>query len=311
MATTVSVSLGTLIDEALSRLYRHSERPLQVSMSGGPSDAADTTLNLTTGDASKISITDVIEINQEAMLVTAVDTATDILTVARGYAGTTASADHLATHPVLVQPGHLRADIARFVQRCVSGPMNVYLPYMVTGADGTDLLYRTAGKQYIEMHADTQRVLSVRHFISVTGRIIDVGGWQFEEDIPTGLITSGKALRVPSTVENDDALIVVSVRPYAWSVVPPVESSTISLPLASEDLPSLWAAAYAITGHEITRLDLDQIEEWNQDAAVRQGFNIRIMRELWGEFYRRIDEARRVQNVPRHRTFRKMPKVII
>ena len=59
MATNVSVSLGTLIDETLSRLYRHSERPLQVTLSGGPG-AADTTLNLATGDASKISITDVI-----------------------------------------------------------------------------------------------------------------------------------------------------------------------------------------------------------------------------------------------------------
>jgi len=306
VATNVSVSLGTLIDETLSRLYRHSERPLQVTMSGAPSDAADTTLTLTTGDASKISITDVIEINQEAMLVTAVDTATDTLTVARGYAGTTAVATHEGTDPVLVQPGHLRADISRFVQRCVSGPMNIYLPYITNAT-----MYRTSGKQYIEMPAATQRVLSVRHMIGVTGRIIDVGGWQFEEDLPTGLVTSTKAVRVPSTVENDDALIVVSVEPYAWSVVPPAESSTLSVPLATEDLPSLWAAAYAITGHEITRLDLDQIEEWNQDAAVRQGFNVRLMRELWGEFYRRIDEARRVQNVPRNRTFRKMPKVIV
>ena len=124
MATTVSVSLGTLIDEALSRLYRHSERPLQVALSGAPSDAADTTLNLSTGDASKISITDVIEINQEAMLVTAVDTATDILTVARGYAGTTASADHLATHPVLVQPGHLRAWSSGCVLKTDKSPEN-------------------------------------------------------------------------------------------------------------------------------------------------------------------------------------------
>jgi hypothetical protein len=306
VATNVTVSLGTLIDETLSRLYRHSERPLQVTMSGAPSDAADTTLTLTTGDASKISITDVIEINQEAMLVTAVNTTTDVLTVARGYAGTTAVGTHAGTDPVLVQPGHLRADLSRFVQRCVSGPMNIYLPYITSAT-----MYRTSGKQYIEMHADTQRVLSVRHMIGSTGRIIDVGGWQFEEDLPTGLVTSGKAVRVPSTVENDDALIVVSVQPYAWTAVPPAESSTLSVPLATEDLPSLWAAAYAITGHEITRLDLDQIEEWNQDAAVRQGFNVRLMRELWGEFYRRIDEARRVQNVPRNRTFRKMAKVII
>jgi hypothetical protein len=99
------VSLGTLIDEALSRLYRHAERPLQITMSGAPSSAADTALPLTTGDASKISITDVIEINQEAMLVTAVDTTTDILTVARGYAGTTAVATHEGTDPVLCLVG--------------------------------------------------------------------------------------------------------------------------------------------------------------------------------------------------------------
>lgn len=306
MATTTSVSLGTLIDETMSRLYRHSERPLQVTLSGAPSSASSTSINLATGDASKLSITDVIEINQEAMLITAVNTSTDIVTVSRGYAGTTASGDHVATDPVLVQPGHLRADVSRFVQRCLSGPMGVYLPSMTTESK-----YRVAGKQYIEMPATTQRVLSVRHLISVTGRIIDVGGWQFEEDLPTGMVSTGKALRVPSTVEDDDELIVMYVTPYTWSVTPPTEAATVSLPMACEDLPSLYAAAYAITGNEITRLDLDQIEEWNQDAAVRQGFNVRLMRELWGEFYRRIDEAKRVQNLPRVRPYRKMPHVIV
>ena len=304
MATTVSTSLGTLIDEALSRLYRHSERPLQVTLTGAFSSTSDTTMNLATGDASKVAVTDVIELEQEALLVTDVNTTTDVVTVARGYAGTTA-ADHTGL-TVLVQPGHLRADIARFVQRCVSGPMNVYLPYVTSS---TTLKYREAGKQYVLMDADTQRVLSVRHYIGTTGRIIDVGGWQFEEDVPTGLISTGKALRVPSTVEDDDGLIVTWVAPWSWTGSG--EAATIDLPLASEDLPSLWAAAYATTGHEITRLDLDQIEEWNQDAAVRQGFNVRLMRELWGEFYRRVDEARRVQNLPRNRTFRKMPKVIV
>ena len=59
----------------------------------------------------------------------------------------------------------------------------------------------------------------------------------------------------------------------------------------------------------MSRLDLDTLGEWNQDAAIRGGQNLRLMRELWGEYYRRLDEARSIYSVPKHRPYRKMPKV--
>ena len=152
------------------------------------------------------------------------------------------------------------------------------------------------------------RVYSMRHLISQTGRIMDVGGWQFETALPTGIVSTGKALRVPTSVENNDTMIVVYQVPYTFTGG--TEDDTVALPLGSEDIPALWAAAYATTRREVSRNDVSKIEEWNQEAAQRQGVNLRWARELWGEVYRRVDEAKKMQNLPKYRPFRKVPNLL-
>ena len=53
-----------------------------------------------------------------------------------------------------------------------------------------------------------------------------------------------------------------------------------------------------------------KIEEWNQTVAMQQGVNLRWARELWGEVYRRVDEAKSMLALPKHRPFRKMPHLV-
>ena len=306
MATTTSKTLKELIEDTLSILYRNSERPFQVTTGSNAltADATDTTCTLGSG-ASSVSATDILENGQELMLVTAKSSdATPVFTVARAYANTNVEASSTAD-TLLINPSFSRRDISVYIQRCFKSLMNTHLPAISSGS-----YTRTSKKQYIEMPATTVRVLSVRHMVTSTGRIVDVGGWQFEEDLPTGLISTGKALRLPSTVDDDDDMIVTFQAPYAWSDTTPVETSTISIPTGAEDIPALWAAAYAVSRREVTRGDLDKIEEWNQEAAMRQGVNLRWARELWGEVYRRVDDAKRLQYVPKYRTFRKIPHIL-
>ena len=87
MATTTTVTLGGLIDDTLEMLYRTSERPFQVTVGSSALDSpTDTTL--TVDDASRVQATDVLEIGDELMLITAKsDDSTPVLTVSRGYAG--------------------------------------------------------------------------------------------------------------------------------------------------------------------------------------------------------------------------------
>ncbi len=306
MATGTTQALSELIEDTFSILYRTAERPFQVAVGSDAlaADVSDTSLTLATG-YSAVSATDILENGQELMLVTAKsDDAVPVFTVSRGYANTTVEAA-ATTDVLLVNPSFARRDVSEWIQRCFKSLMNTHLP-AISSAE----MNRVASKQYIAMPSDTVRVLSVRHVITSTGRIVDVGGWQFEEDLPTSFTATGKALRVPSTIDDDDDLVVTYQAPYAWSDATPTEASTITCPLGAEDIPPLWAAAYAVTRREVQRGDLDKIEEWNQDQAMRQGINLRWARELWGEVYRRVDDSRRLQNVPKYRPFRKIPSIL-
>ncbi len=303
MATTTTLTLGGLIDDTLEMLYRASERPFQVDVGSDALDSATDT-QLTVSDASRVQQTDILEFGDEMCLVTGKSSdVTPVVTVARGYAGTTASSGHATGTVALINPPWPRSSISSYVQRGIGSLLNSQLP-----ATTVESMTRTTDMQYIVMPELTMRVYSVRHLIGQTGRIIDLGGWQFEQDMPTGLISSGKALRLPTSVENNDSVIVMYQLPYTFNGSG--ETATIAIPLGAEDIPALWAAAYSVSRREISRMDVDKIEEWNQDAAMRQGVNLRWARELWGEVYRRVDEAKSMQNLPRNRPFRKTPHLL-
>lgn len=303
MATTTTLTLGGLIDDTLEMLYRTSERPFQVEVGSSALDSP-TDKTLTVDDADRVQATDVLEIGDELMLITAKSNdATPVLTVSRGYAGTQASSGHATNAVALINPPWPRSSISDWIQRCFKSVMNAQLPNRVS-----ELMTRTTDQQWISMPENTMRVYSVRHMIGQTGRIIDVGGWQFEQDMPTGLVSTGKALRTPTSIENNDELVVVYQTPYSFTGSG--DEATISVPIGAEDISALWAAAYAVTRREVNRLDVDKIEEWNQEAAMRQGVNLRWARELWGEVYRRIDEAKSMQGLPKYRTYRKMPHLL-
>ena len=300
MSTLTSVSLETLVEETLSNLYRIAERPLETTVgSNALTDTSDTTLTL--ADASAVSATTKLEHGSELLLVTAKTAdATPVLTVSRGYAATTKAAAPTGTR-ILIEPQWARADVIRWLQRCFASAFNKHLPSLETQA-----MSREDGYQYIIMPADTMRVLSVRHMSSVTGRIVDIGNWRLEQDLPTSLVSTGKALRLGSFVEDDDELIVTYQVPYEWTGTG--EDATVNIPIGSEDLAPLWVSAYAVARREVSRSELDKIEEWNQEQAIRAGVNLRAVRDAWGEFYRRLDEVRSIHPVPRHRPYRKMPR---
>jgi len=308
MATTI-LTLGDLVDETLSNMYRGSERPRPVVIgSTALSSTSDTTF--TVDDSTLIPPTTIVEApDGEQMLVTAIsDDATPVVTVMRGYNNTTAASDWPTNTVLLVEPRWGRQDVIRWLQRWFAGPGNSYFPTITS-----QVMNREDGLQWIEMPADTMRVIRVRHYSTVTGRIVDIGGWQLEERVPTevqgGISTTGTVLRVPSNIWDEDELIVEWIEPNSWVLNQGGEYATNTVPVGAEDLPVLYAAAYGIARREVTRVELDKVQEWNQEQAARAGINLRLLRDMWGEYYRRVDEARKIQVVPKHRPYRKMAKV--
>jgi hypothetical protein len=298
MPATATVTRGDLIEETLDHLYRLAERPAQVVVGATAlSSESDTTLTLASG---VLNVSDKVEAAEgEVMLVTAKSAdATPIYTVSRGYSATTR--ETVATGGVLLKnPTWERQLVSGWIGKCVDSLMNAKLPYIHQAVYEAHATY-----PYVELEADALDVFRVRHFSTLSGRVAPVGHWSFEA-VPTSIVTSGKLLRVTGLTDGDQLIIDVW-RPYSWTG--DGEDATVPLPLADQDVPVLWAAAYAIGRREISRSELDKIEEWNQEQAIRAGVNLRMLRDAWGEVYRRVDEAKEVHRVPRRRPYRGIPR---
>lgn len=298
------LTMSEVIDEALDRLYVVTKRPRRVKLGANAlsADPNDRTFTLEEG-SDLVGNTTVLEFGSELVLVTnKSDDSTPVYTCDRGYEGTTVAA-HNTADDGLVNPIYPRREVQRFIERCVQGPLNRWLP-----AVSAEIYRRGSEDQYIALPENTVRVLQVRHQIIQTGAVVPVGGWSFHQHLPVPPYATSKALQVPPYVMDDDELIIDRQVPYAWSQEVPTEDSTIEVPYGAEELLALYAVARMVSGREVSRLELDRVEQWNKEEAIRQGVNVRMVRELWADFYRGVEDARVNHIVPKHRPFVKMPK---
>jgi hypothetical protein len=304
MSTTVSLTVSEMIETVLAEAYRHTERPLPLVVGSNDltASSADNTLTLSL-NGGNVQVGSVMEFGQELLLVTSKDS-TPTFTVLRGHAGTTIAA-HPQNDAGVLDPYWTRADVQRALVRSVSW-MNSNLPKIATST-----LTVATSKFFAEVPANTIKVLEVGINSTNFQDYKRIGPWEFVEDLPVSVSSTTKIVKVPTTVGATTSLIVKRQVPWAWETsqarTPASESDTLLLYVGSEDLPTLFAAAYLTARREVSRTDLDRVEEWNQEAAIRQGYNLRLMQALWQEVYRRLDEAKRNVNTPRFRVYRKQP----
>lgn len=301
MSVTETLTVSSMIEDTLEKLYRTGERPRIVTMGAtNLVDNAAVSFTVQSGDEDLLNVTDVVEFADELILVTGKSSATPpVFTASRGYANTTA-VGHAVGAVGQKNPQWGRRQVRRALERYFDRAGNLWLPNIVSAVKNT-----TIDKYFVEMPADTMRVLEVSYMHPTSGRIVFIDNWTFHPRVPTAKVTSGKALRTPAIVDESDDLLVTYQTAYSFTGSGN-EADTIVVPVGSQDLPCQYAAAYLLAGRELSRTEVDHVEEWNQEQAARSGLNIRLMREMWGQFYRSIDEARRLIDVPRHRPFRKM-----
>ena len=307
MSAPTTVTLEELVEDTLSTLYHDSERPLRVAVgSSALADASSTTFTLTTAPSS-LAVTDLLEYGEELMVVTGIsDVADPVYTVSRGYAGTTAlggiaSGEYISKQPLWPRV-RVRDAVLRFFKRDV-------LPSIVSEQYNID----SSVIQQITLPSNTMRVLGVRHSNPLDGRIIDLPYWQFEDYLPLVIASTGKALRVSKSIVVADEIIVTRRTPWEFTTsqdLDPASDDSIQMPVGSSNLPVLFATAYLLSGHEVKRSDLSSVGEWSQEAAIRNGTNIRLVAARWKEFWSAVDDARSVQVIPKHRPFRKMARRI-
>lgn len=300
---TVTKTLDALIDQTIYDLMAPGEQGLRV-VPAADIGASDTTFSLV--DASGVNPTDVIEFGNELMLISAKSSdATPVFTASRGYYGTTPAAHTAASTVGHVNPQHPRIRIAEAIKRSLTRLHALGLPLVksVTDSRETDLSYIALDDDVLEVY----RVL----YWGTNGRLIELDGWEFYESLPSAKFTNGKALNLPLYVANADELEIVYRAPYRWSTHPsaPAGDSTIELPEGAEDLPSLYAAAWLMSSVEMSRADLNRSEEWGRTEQFERGQSSALVRAKWQEFYRALDEARRVNVIPTPIHYKNRPKL--
>ncbi len=300
---TISVTLSQLVDRTVFDLMSPNERGARVVLSG-VAGAADVTLTIVAG-AGRVASSDVVEFGDELVLVTAVNDAQTQLTVSRGYYGTTAGviANNTVGH---VNPPHVRIRIAEAIRRSFTRLAAFGIPLIKV-----DTFNTAEDETIIELPEDAVEVFEVLYQDTTTARLYPVRGWRFFDHYPIAKVSSGKVLNVPRATELTDDLEVVYRVPYRWSSYPsdPVGSSTIEMQEGTEDLPALYAAAWLVSAREVSRTEIDQAEEWGRTAAVERGVTAAIVRAKWQEFYRALDEARRVVRTPQNLEWRFSPRL--
>ena len=271
------------------------------------SNASTTSLEVSSPE--KVASTDVLEFGSELVLVSD-KSQSNILTVARGYMGTPINEVVLSGTQGIKNPRWPRFQVKRALEQAVSSGLVAALPE-VHGFAASPLEDSTI----LEVAADIVDVTRVA-VLDSEGRVIELSRWDFLDHLPATMVPDGKAIQVQGGPDEDDTFWCTGIRPYHWyseegvdrgiGGAPTEEEDYVKLPVFGDDLPMLWAAAKMATGRELSRGELDRVEEWNQEAAIAQGVNIRLIRELWGEFYRRVDEVRKHQPVKKHRPYQRM-----
>jgi hypothetical protein len=304
--STVTVTLGSLIDRALLELQGPAEQGMRVVLAdSGLDNTGGTTFTLLAIDGiTSANPTDLIEFGSELVLVTEkTDDPVPVYTCARAYYMTTAAA-HVAGSIGHVNPSHPRRRVAEGIRRSFARLEALGIPNRKVNT-----FVRSDGFSYLEMPADTRDVLQVLYW-GTDGRLLPLDGWRFFDTVPTAKFSTGKALNLGRYVADEDELEIVYTTPYRWSSFPddPTEDATIVMVEGTEDLPALYASAWVLSAREISRSELDRSEEWNRSEPLERGQSGALVRARWQEFYRALDEARRLDPPPQPLVYVRRPK---
>lgn len=299
MTNTVSVTMSTLVDRTLEQVQTFTELGKTVVRTNALT-ASETTFLLTGFTAA---VSDVLEFGTELMLVTAKSSAVDpVYTVSRGYYGTTAAA-HDALEVGRLNPQWNRKRVATAIQDAFRAleafDVIVLTTTVVTPTESAE----DQNRFVLAVPADAREVRIVRN------DLVELTGWEFLEELPTADYPTGKVIRLPRWIDTTHDFAVVYRGPYRWSTYPdtPDEDATITVPEGADSLPCAYAAAWLLSSREISRQELDRGQEYSTTEPVRGGISAALVRSMWAEFYRKLDEVRRMDPAPTRRPFVRRP----
>lgn len=295
---TVTVDLGTVIDRARLELESPAEAALEVLFrEDAPGTGATVTVTV---DSGTVRESDLVEWGAELFQVTSVSG--DSVVMSRGYYGTTVAA-HQASTPARVNPQYSRWRIAEAVRRAPTRLEALGVP-LVKSAQFS----RVSTDRSYSLPEDCRQVLRLLA-ADTDGEPVEIGGWR-----ETFSVSDGSDVLLYPPIGDVTSMALVYRSPYSWSDSPafPDEGSTIVVPYGADELLSLYAAAWMVSGREVSRQEIDRSNEHQTQDQVRLQAGVGLMRAKWQEFYRALDEVRRTSDsdVPKHRPLVRRPKAL-
>ena len=257
--------------------------------------------------SGSLNRSDLVEFGSEMVLVTGKSSdANPVYTCARAYYGTTVSTHSSGTIGT-TNPQFARRRVADAVDRSFTR-LEAFGVVPVVSASVTP-----TNAAIVEVPADARQVLRVM-YVGADYQIVELDGWREFSSVPTDVSSTGRLVRLPWYVTTDDELHLTYTTGYEWETVSfPDESATVDMPSPAVDLPAVFAAAWLVSGREVSRAEIDRSNEQSVQDQVRVQTGTGLVRAKWQEFYRSLDEAMRVMShdIPKHRPFIQRPKVRI
>lgn len=230
----------------------------------------------------------IIEIDDELILVDAVNPTTGALTIApygRGYFGTTAAA-HSQGAKVTISPVFTRQDIKTALNDTI---LSVY-PQLF-GVASNEFRFSAAVTTY-PLPSDAERVLSVRYrLVGPTKEWMPVRYWSTDTFASTGDFTSGKSITISSQVGAGDTVkLTYTKEPSVLVNGSDVFATVTGLPSSAKDVIVLGAVYRLLSMVEPGRLTFVSPEGSFVSDRIQYGSGSNVTRTLFALFQQRLVE---------------------
>ena len=230
-------TFNELIDETMLYLYGFTTLQDQATSLNGA--VTSTALTITVANASSIS-RGMLEIEDELLWVDAVDTTTNVLTIApygRGYRGTTAAA-HASLLRVVSSPLFPRHVVKRALNQAINGSYP-----SLFGVDRTTFTYAADVSSY-SLPAGSQKVLAVSYdTFGSNGEWQPINRYRVDQSANLTDFTTGASITLYDPISHGRTVQVVYTKtPTELTANGDVFTTVTGLPSSCEDVIRLGAA---------------------------------------------------------------------
>ena len=251
----------TLASSVVDRVLRKVRRSANLTLLDGAITNAQTTVIL--DNVTYVGNFSRLEIGSELMVTTAVDKPNRVVTVIRGFLGTTA-ASAVDNAPVFVDPEFLRKDILDSINECLD---DLYPDLYQVGQK--ELTYSSSIIGYA-LDAGTPRPLAVwAEFDSTSKNWKPIGDWDIETQANLTDFAGGQALMIRTALPNGARVRVSYPKPFVKIADETVDLEAVAgLATYMVDLPFYYAMAYMLSERENQRSQIQSAQAHQRSEDV-------------------------------------------